>query len=148
MAIFHSRLKELELLSQLALGQRGHESVLKLLSRAGEAGEEQRRGFYRLSHEHHVVIRALQPLQQQALEDGHSELSDSTESMLAMERGRIANSLEFLYAICRELEDAGCPTIVIKSLDHWPDLGNDLDLYTAGDKRSTASVMSNKFHAT
>ena len=29
----------------------------------------------------------------------------------------------------------------MKSLDHWPDLGNDLDLYTTGDERQVIEVM-------
>jgi hypothetical protein len=36
---------------------------------------------------------------------------------------------------------------VIKSLDHWPDLGSDLDLYTTGDEQTVVYVMSREFNA-
>ena len=32
--------------------------------------------------------------------------------------------------------------VVIKSLDHWPDLGSDLDLYTDADAAKVVEVMS------
>ena len=44
--------------------------------------------------------------------------------------------------MCDALEQGGCPTTVMKSLDHWPDLGNDLDLYTTADERQVAQVMT------
>src|SRR5438045_8851306 len=48
--------------------------------------------------------------------------------------------------MCR-IEAAGCQTCVIKSLDHWPDLGSDLDLYTAGHPDTVRKVMEHKFQA-
>jgi hypothetical protein len=36
---------------------------------------------------------------------------------------------------------------VIKSLDHWPDLGSDLDLYTDSDAGAVVDVMHAKFNA-
>jgi hypothetical protein len=36
---------------------------------------------------------------------------------------------------------------VIKTLDHWPDLGNDLDLYTTGDERAVVRTMTLRFKA-
>jgi hypothetical protein len=35
----------------------------------------------------------------------------------------------------------------MKSLDHWPDLGNDLDLYTTADERAVVNVMRKLFQA-
>ena len=67
--------------------------------------------------------------------------------MLAKEQARIENALTFLHNICNELEAAGCPTTVMKSLDHLPDLGNDLDLYTTSDERSVNRVMLSRLGA-
>ena len=36
---------------------------------------------------------------------------------------------------------------VIKSLDHWPDLGSDLDLYTDADAAQVVHIMTSKFNA-
>jgi hypothetical protein len=35
----------------------------------------------------------------------------------------------------------------MKSLDHWPDLGNDLDLYTTGDEKRVKQVMVTRMAA-
>src|SRR5262249_31168602 len=45
-------------------------------------------------------------------------------------------------------EAAGCRTTVMKSLDHWPDIGNDLDLYTEAHREATSDVMQQRFQAT
>jgi hypothetical protein len=37
--------------------------------------------------------------------------------------------------------------MVIKSLDHWPDLGSDLDLYTDGNSADVIRIMSETFDA-
>ena len=41
----------------------------------------------------------------------------------------------------------GCPTTVMKSLDHWPDLGNDLDLYTTADEKQVTHIMITRLGA-
>jgi len=37
--------------------------------------------------------------------------------------------------------------VVMKSLDHWPDLGNDLDLFSPSSERGIVRVMRDKFQA-
>jgi hypothetical protein len=56
--------------------------------------------------------------------------------------------VEHLTPICDALVAAGAPVAVIKSLDHWPDLGSDLDLYTSGDEKTLMRVMQEQFDAT
>jgi hypothetical protein len=136
--------RELHLLSQLALAGEGQAAVSDLAA----MNQERRAAFLKLAHEHHVVIRSLQPLHLAASRAGASELAEWAASSLAGEQVRIANALEFLNAIGRELEAAGCPTTVMKSLDHWPDVGNDLDLYTEAAQDATRSVLRQKFQAT
>jgi hypothetical protein len=63
------------------------------------------------------------------------------------EHARINNALKFLHEIVNTLESSGCPTTVMKSLDHWPDLGNDLDLYSTADEHKIAEVMTKHFNA-
>jgi len=52
-----------------------------------------------------------------------------------------------LGPVCHSLETAGCHVTVIKSLDHMPDLGSDLDLYTTGDAETVVEVMQRDFNA-
>jgi hypothetical protein len=70
------------------------------------------------------------------------------ETALAAERARIQNAIPFLQAICGALAEEGQEAIVIKSLDHWPDLGSDLDLYTNADPARVLELMERRFGAT
>lgn len=109
--------------------------------------DEQLREFLDLADVHHVTVRAIQALQELALRGGPAEVAARLDVPLSLESKRIDNALKFLNAICRELADAGCPVTVIKSLDHWPDLGGDLDLYTSGDRDRVISVFTRCFNA-
>src|SRR6202043_1792967 len=88
--------------------------------------------FLKLADTHHVTVRALNVLRKAAAERQQSRVQQACETALAGETLRISNAVEWLRVIVHALQDAGCAVSVIKSLDHWPDLGSDLDLYTSG----------------
>lgn len=110
-------------------------------------GEEQLRQYFDLADAHHVTVRTIQNIQEAAPAYGYPEIAERLHEPLSLEHKRIANALKFLSAICQELENAGCPVTVIKSLDHWPDLGGDLDLYSTGDKDTVINVFKTRFNA-
>ncbi len=120
-------------------------------SRAGEVlpaiaafDEAQRREFVSLADSHHAVIRALCTV---ATQTARREVASWARGVIAGEEARIANALEKLSAITTELEKAGCPSTVMKSLDHWPDLGNDLDLITIADEQRVVRLFTERFQA-
>jgi hypothetical protein len=45
------------------------------------------------------------------------------------------------------LEENDCPISVIKSLDHWPDFGTDLDLLTCSPEEKVAGILTERFGA-
>ena len=110
----------------------------------GGLDPDARAEFVALADAHHVVIRALERI---VSESGDSELSQWAIAAITDEQERIRRALPILSAICRELEAAGCPVTVMKSLDHWPDLGNDLDLFTTADQQQVVTVMTERFRA-
>ncbi len=110
-------------------------------------GEEQLRQYLDLADSHHITVRLIQRVQETAPTHGYREIAERLQAPLAIEQTRIQNALKFLNAICQELEGAGCPVTVIKSLDHWPDLGGDLDLYSTGDKDAVIGVFKSRFGA-
>jgi Uncharacterised nucleotidyltransferase len=109
--------------------------------------EEQLRQYFDLADAHHVTVRTTQIIQETAPAFACGEIAEGMEAPLSREHKRIQNALTFLNAICQELEHAGCPVTVIKSLDHWPDLGGDLDLYSTGDKDAVIHVFKTRFDA-
>jgi hypothetical protein len=101
--------------------------------------------LWSLATSHHVIARAF-PVLQRLLAASARDRADWTEQALLKERARIQRALSFLLPICEALQQVGNVT-VIKSLDHWPDLGNDLDLYTNAESAGVVAVMAERFQA-
>ncbi len=101
-----------------------------------------------LANTNHVIIRSLVPLQQVLHAEGNAQAGEWTAAAVQQEHARINHALDFLAQICTKLEEGGCPVTVIKSLDHWPDLGSDLDLYTDADPARVVELMARHFRAT
>lgn len=99
-----------------------------------------------LADSNHVVIRGLGALLGLARQQHDAVLEEKIETTLAKERDRIAAAIGFLGEICGEFANAGCQAVVIKSLDHWPDLGSDLDLFTSATPEAVFAIM-HRFHA-
>jgi hypothetical protein len=117
------------------------------LEQVAAMSAEQFAEFVTLADTHHVSVRSLSVLEQMAATRGMTELEQSCSDAIATEGARITKAVEGLFAIVQALDMAGCPVSVIKSLDHWPDLGSDLDLYTSGSPEQVVEVMKEKMQA-
>jgi hypothetical protein len=109
---------------------------------------EQLNNFVELANTHHVIVRALSILQTTAVREDEQKIAERCQTALAEEKVRIERAVGFLHSICSVLQRRGCEVAVIKSLDHWPDLGSDLDLYTTADHQQVGQVMRDEFNAT
>jgi hypothetical protein len=134
-------------LSLLTLGGQPQGSEPSPLEFVAHLSSAERAALLATADSHHVIIRALAVLHERAVEAGNNDVADWSLDAITKERSRIDNALPVLDHVCRELNSNGCPTTVIKSLDHWPDLGNDLDLYSTGDERQVVRIMREKFNA-
>lgn len=117
------------------------------LEQVADLSEDQFLDLVKLADLHHVTVRALRVLQNLAAQYDKPRLQDWCEAALRAEKARIWKAVEWLYAIVQALDLNGCPVSVIKSLDHWPDLGSDLDLYTSGTPEQVVRVMQEKVKA-
>lgn len=100
-----------------------------------------------LANLNHVVVRGLEALlglKQEAKDDTAIEWA---QAALAAERKRIGMAVTFLHDICTAFEDGKHDVTIIKSLDHWPDLGSDLDLYTDANPEDISELMKRCFGA-
>lgn len=100
-----------------------------------------------LAAKNHVIIRAFSHLSQLLKMNASADFVDWVSLAIEEENSRIRHALGFLNRICATLEENGCPVTVIKSLDHWPDLGSDLDLYTDAEPAHVVDVMVANFGA-
>jgi hypothetical protein len=95
----------------------------------------------------HVIVRGLEVFLNIVLEANDRTRAEWVHTALAAELARITTALPFLQEICAAMEYEGHDVAVIKSLDHWPDLGSDLDLYTNANSEDVSKLMRRRFKA-
>jgi len=117
------------------------------IARLTELPDQTLADFVDVATKHHVLVRALRVVDAAAEELGEKRLTEWSSRVLEKEVARIHHAVEALAPICYALEAAGCHVTVIKSLDHMPDLGSDLDLYTTGDAKTVVEVMRREFNS-
>src|SRR5581483_6616077 len=148
--------RDMELLSTLMFQGYGSDSSTPKANLDGLGSEfdeifsmsEERFGeLLKLADTHHVTMRCLRVLETAAAQQGNAQVQQWCEEALHAESVRINNAVEWLRVIVNALQDSGCPVSVIKSLDHWPDLGSDLDLYTSGAPERVIQIMQQKLKA-
>jgi hypothetical protein len=100
-----------------------------------------------LANSNHVVVRGLEVFLSVTREGKDDARSEWAQIALSSERARIALALRWLNDICAAFKGEGHNLTVIKSLDHWPDLGSDLDLYTDSRSEDISELMSRRFGA-
>ena len=100
-----------------------------------------------LANSNHVIVRSLETFLGMISEEDDLVRTEWASSALRAERARIETAVNFLHNVCRTLEQNGCKPAVIKSLDHWPDLGSDLDLFTDASAEDLIRLMQNFFSA-
>ena len=92
-------------------------------------------------------MRGMEVFRQIANQADDAAREEWASTAIAAERARIDNAISFLRAICDGFEAVGFDVTVIKSLDHWPDLGSDLDLYTNTEPADVLRLMTGRFQA-
>jgi hypothetical protein len=135
---------EKQYIHALALFTLAPQHTSEALSVVAELNAIELEEFLSLADSNHVVVRTLTPI---AAHAQRSDLSTWAKQKLRAENKRIANALHYLDQICCELEERDCPVTVIKTLEHWPDLGNDLDLYTTASDERICNLMTSRFNA-
>ena len=144
--------KSLSILSRLLLSPgRGSASVSPTLGDSDlnirEISREEFDDVLTLANSNHVVVRGLEAFRQITYETGDLVRAEWAATAIATEGARIENAISILRAVCDAFEAAGYDITVIKSLDHWPDLGSDLDLYTNTEPSNVLRLMRRRFNA-
>ena len=101
-----------------------------------------------LADTNHVLVRAFDVALNILREANDEVRAEWFVTALAKERARVANAKNYLLDICHAFEAEGFDVTVIKSLDHWPDLGSDIDLYTNAQPAKVIRMMAARFKGT
>ena len=142
----------LTVLSRLLLGSEGSDtshavrkSAADIACAVSRYSPQDLSDLWHLANSHHVIVRTFPGLHRILMAAQHDG-ADCVSQSLMKERARIQHALSFLFPICEALKEVG-DVVVIKSLDHWPDLGNDLDLYSNAEGHEVVTVMKERFKA-
>jgi hypothetical protein len=100
-----------------------------------------------LANSNHVIIRGFETLLKVFTEANDDVRAGWAQTALTVERSRITTAVKFLHEICAAIEEEQYDITVIKSLDHLPDLGSDLDLYTNALPDNIIKLMQRRFSA-
>ena len=133
--------KSLTILSTFLLGGAELDSGITRIS------EEEFSDLVALANSNHVLMRGLEVFLQIVEGAGDWRRAEWAATAIKVERARIENAISFLHKICCTFELEGHDIAVIKSLDHWPDLGSDLDLYTNTKPADVIALMKRRFKA-
>jgi hypothetical protein len=115
--------------------------------RSVSSSDDELASFLAFADLHHVLVRGLEVLELMPSPGMSESCSSFCSTILSSEQQRIFRSLDILESICQKLETAGCAAVVIKSLDHWPDLGSDLDLFSRGRETDIIRTMTKEIGA-
>ena len=151
-AVRHPSHKSLKLLSCLVLPA-WHGSLVSNGAKAGlrqELLNLSRAEFddlVELAKSNHVIVRGLETFLDLISEEDDPVRMEWALASLQAERARIEKAVRFLHEVCGTLDQNGCKPAVIKSLDHWPDLGSDLDLFIDAPSEDLIGLMQSFFDA-
>jgi hypothetical protein len=145
-------LQSMTLLSRLLLAQAGggdlsSPMLAELNWDVSNISREQFDNLVALASSNHVIVRGLVMIGDMMREAKDEARGEWAKTALTAERARITKALGFLHDICCAFEDKAFGVVVIKSLDHWPDLGSDLDLYTSASSEDVIYLMKRRFDA-
>ncbi len=100
-----------------------------------------------LAHLNHVIVRWLELFSRSARHEQNLDWFQLGDSALSTEKSRIAAALNVLHEVCSAFQTRDCEVIVIKTLDHWPDFGSDMDLFTNAEPDQIIKLMADCFDA-
>lgn len=100
-----------------------------------------------LAHANHVIVRGLNAYGSILSHSGDTERQSWAQTVLEAERTRISNAIQWISTIVETCREDGIEVTVMKSLDHWPDFGSDIDLYTNARSEQVIAVMQQRFTA-
>jgi hypothetical protein len=135
------------LLSRLLLLSPPKRAAAGIISEVRSIAKDHFEELVTLASLNHVIVRVLGTFVEIAGNAKDDARIDWARTALAAEQARIGTAIKFLDEICAVFHEEGHDVTVIKSLDHWPDLGSDLDLYTNADSAVVCTLMKRRFDA-
>jgi hypothetical protein len=142
-----SAMEPMNLLSTLLLSKRDSSRLAEVVLELRKLTQDEFNAMAVLANSNHVIVRGLEIFAEAMEEAGDPMRTGWAREAVRLERARIAKAIASLDRICHAFDEQGLDVTVMKSLDHWPDLGSDLDLYTNASPAAVCDLMQSHFGA-
>ena len=145
--------KTFNLLAELLLSESAEpagddQRISAALQSVSSRSPEQMHDLLLQAESQRVLRRILAALKSHFSEQPRGALAEVLNQKLASEHQRVENALGRLQEIIWRFEKQGLPILVMKTLDHWPDTGSDLDLLVAAEEADVRRIFRVDFQAT
>jgi hypothetical protein len=94
-----------------------------------------------------VLRRTVNILKDHLPRAKQNHVAKRVDLVLSEEQKRVDAATAFLHAIVDEFDLHGHPIVVMKTLDHWPDTGSDLDLLVSAEEQCVYHIFETEFGA-
>lgn len=137
----------MSLLSFLVLSPEAENPSPEMLAQLQNLNSAQMETVLKMAHSNHVIVRGLGVYQRLMEKAGDTIRANWAAVAIAEENARIHTAVGHLRTITDAFDQAGLDLTVMKTLDHWPDFGSDIDLYTNASTDDVAALMQKRFGA-
>ena len=141
--------RTLDALGTLLLSPRDGESGDKLanvVAYVKELSPLQFEDLLNQAEKQRVLRRVLDVLKRGSIAEKHGCV-EIIDSRLTAEKERAQKVLEAIQRIVYHFDRRACPVLVMKTLDHWPDTGSDIDLLAAGEDQEVCKIFESDLQA-
>lgn len=130
------------LFAQHSREQSAKEAFANEIQHVSRLNKEQLYGFLKQAEMQRVLRRTLDVLKNHLPNTG-----EILDQFVLEERQRVKTALAYLREIVGICEKRGHPIVVMKTLDHWPDTGSDVDLLVTADDREVCRIFEKQLRA-
>jgi hypothetical protein len=131
-------------------GHEGSEQTERVLTGLQDMSVEEWSAFLSFAELQRASVRTLQILRRWA-EAGafrpRFQTPQDLENLAQTQQRQAEYALSTLSKVVAALAVTGQAPIVIKTLDHWPDIGSDLDLFSSAKETDVVRVMRSELQA-
>jgi hypothetical protein len=110
-------------------------------------GPEQLHAFIKQAETQRVLRRTLDVLKNNLPNGGDGATREILDQLVSAEKVRVKTVLNCLQGIVSVFEERGHPVTVMKTLDHWPDTGSDVDLLVTAKDEEVCEIFQQYFLA-
>ena len=103
--------------------------------------KEQLCGFLKQAEMQRVLRRTVHVLKNNLPNTADGVTGETLDQFILEERGRVKTALAYLREIVGIFQKSGHPIAVMKTLDHWPDTGSDVDLLVTADDAEVCRIF-------